>query len=68
MRGHFNYFGVTDNSRALYQFERAVHNLLFKWLNRRSQRRSFHLGALSQVHGAIPAAATGTLSLAVPTG
>lgn len=41
MRGHFNYFGVTDNSRALYQFERAVHNLLFKWLNRRSQRRSF---------------------------
>lgn len=41
MRGQFNYFGVTDNSRALYQFERAVHNLLFKWLNRRSQRRSF---------------------------
>lgn len=41
MRGHFNYFGVTDNSRALYQFERAVRNLLFKWLNRRSQRRSF---------------------------
>lgn len=41
MRGHFNYFGVTDNSRALYQFERLVHNLLFKWLNRRSQCRSF---------------------------
>jgi hypothetical protein len=41
MRGHFNYFGVTDNSRALYQFERSVHELLFKWLNRRSQRRSF---------------------------
>jgi len=41
MRGHFNYFGVTDNSRALYSFERAVQKLLFKWLNRRSQRRSF---------------------------
>jgi group II intron reverse transcriptase/maturase len=41
MRGHFNYFGVTDNSRALYRFEQAVHTLLFKWLNRRSQRRSF---------------------------
>jgi RNA-directed DNA polymerase len=41
MRGHFNYFGVTDNSRALRRFERAVHRLLFKWLNRRSQRRSF---------------------------
>jgi len=41
MRGHFNYFGVTDNSRALYRFGRAVHHHLFKWLNRRSQRRSF---------------------------
>ena len=41
LRGHFNYFGVTDNSRALYLFERKTHNLLFKWLNRRSQRRSF---------------------------
>ncbi|HEY9897313.1 MAG TPA: group II intron maturase-specific domain-containing protein [Candidatus Sericytochromatia bacterium] len=41
MRGHFNYFRVTDNGQALFQFERAVHHLLFKWLNRRSQRRSF---------------------------
>jgi hypothetical protein len=41
MRGHFNYFGVTDNSRALSRFEHAVHRLLFKGLNRRSQRRSF---------------------------
>jgi RNA-directed DNA polymerase len=41
MRGHCNYFGVTDNSRALYRFEHAVYRLLFKGLNRRSQRRSF---------------------------
>ncbi len=41
VRGHLNYFGVTDNSHALKQFRRAVHRLLFKWLNRRSQRRSF---------------------------
>ena len=41
LRGHFNYFGVTDNIRALYRFERAVHVLFLKWLNRRSQRRSF---------------------------
>jgi group II intron reverse transcriptase/maturase len=40
-RGHFNYFGVTDNSRALHRFQWAVQKLLFKWLNRRSQRRSF---------------------------
>jgi hypothetical protein len=41
LRGHFNYFGVTDNSSALARFEHAVHRLVFKWLNRRSQRRSF---------------------------
>ena len=41
MRGHFNYFGVTDNSPALWQFDHAVRRLVFKWLNRRSQRRSF---------------------------
>jgi RNA-directed DNA polymerase len=41
LRGHFNYCGVTDNSRALYRFKEAVRKLLFKWLNRRSQRRSF---------------------------
>jgi len=41
LRGHFNYFGVTDNSQALYRYAREVDKLLFKWLNRRSQRRSF---------------------------
>ena len=41
LRGHFNYFGVTDNSPALQRFVKAVRHLLFKWLNRRSQRRSF---------------------------
>lgn len=41
IRGQLNYFGVTDNSRALQPFRRAVRRLLFKWLNRRSQRRSF---------------------------
>ncbi|NET39210.1 MAG: group II intron reverse transcriptase/maturase [Cyanothece sp. SIO1E1] len=41
LRGHFNYFGVTDNSSALYSFERKAHDLLLKWLNCRSQRRSF---------------------------
>ena len=35
------YSVASHNSRALRRFERAVHRLLFKWLNRRSQRRSF---------------------------
>src|SRR5262249_5197967 len=41
MRGHCNDFGVTDNSPALWQFDHAVQRRVFKWLNRRSQRRRF---------------------------
>jgi group II intron reverse transcriptase/maturase len=41
LRGHCNYFGVTDNSCALHRVERAVPRLLCKWWNRRSPRRSF---------------------------
>jgi len=40
MRGHFNSFGVTDNSRAWWGFDHAVRHRLFTWVNRRSQRRS----------------------------
>jgi Group II intron, maturase-specific domain len=41
IRGHLNYLGVTDNSRALKQFKWAVRRLLCKWLYRWGQRRSF---------------------------
>jgi RNA-directed DNA polymerase len=41
MRGHVNDCGVTDNSLALWQCDHAVRRLVCKWLNRRSQRRSF---------------------------
>ena len=41
LRGHFNYYGVSDNSAALEQFYYKTRQLVFKWLNRRSQRRSF---------------------------
>ncbi len=54
MRGHFNYFGVTDNSRALYRFDRAVPKLLFKWLNRRSQWRSFVWGSCRRYYAWYP--------------
>ena len=39
--GHYAYYGVTDNTRELKNFQNAVKWLLFKWLNRRSQRRSY---------------------------
>ena len=41
LRGHYQYYGITDNSASIntYYFK-SVH-ILFKWLNRRSQKRSY---------------------------
>jgi RNA-directed DNA polymerase len=41
LRGHYNYYGVTDNYRMIHRYYWVVVELLFKWLNRRSQRKSF---------------------------
>jgi RNA-directed DNA polymerase len=35
LRGHYNYYGVTFNTRSLNGFYEAVKRRLFKWLNRR---------------------------------
>ena len=35
LRGHYNYYGVTDNLRGIVRFGEEVKKLLFKWLNRR---------------------------------
>ncbi len=45
MRGHFNYFGVTDNSRALYRFERAVHATPLQVAQSPEPTAQFHVGA-----------------------
>ena len=40
LRGHYGYYGVTDNSPGIGRFHHEAKKLLFKWLNRRSQRKS----------------------------
>jgi RNA-directed DNA polymerase len=40
LRGHYNYFGLTHNRPKLVHFYHEVNRLVFKWLNRRSQRKS----------------------------
>jgi len=40
LEGHIRYYGVSGNYRALSRYVRAASRLLYKWLNRRSQRRS----------------------------
>lgn len=41
LRGHLQYYGVSGNWRSLQEYLYQVRRLLYKWLNRRSQRRSF---------------------------
>lgn len=41
LRGYRNYYGVRGNYRDLNKFFYLMRGLLFKWLNRRSQRGSF---------------------------
>lgn len=41
LRGHYNYYGVIHNSESLWEYWKHVNEVVYKWLNRRSQRRSF---------------------------
>lgn len=41
LRGYWNYYGVIGNSHLTWRYYSTVKQLVFKWLNRRSQRQSF---------------------------
>lgn len=42
VRGHLQYYGVSHNIRSLEGFMYQVERIMFRWLNRRSQKRSFN--------------------------
>jgi RNA-directed DNA polymerase len=41
--GHYNYFGINGNMRWLQKYYRGIVWILYKWINRRSQKRSMSL-------------------------
>lgn len=41
LRGDYNYYGLVGNFDRLREFYEQAMRMLYKWLNRRSQRRSF---------------------------
>ena len=49
LRGHYNYFGVLGNMGDLNQIYNHVVELLYKWLNRRSGRKSMTWVQLKRV-------------------
>ena len=42
LKGYYNYFGFAGNFATLNKFDYAVRVMWYKWLNRRSQRKSFN--------------------------
>ena len=47
LRGYYNYYGVIGNYRRLNEFFTHAMRTLYKWLNRRSQRKSFNYTGFS---------------------
>ena len=39
--GHLNYYAITDNLRKCSAYRHYATRILFKWINRKSQRRSY---------------------------
>ena len=54
--GYYHYSGITDNSVMLGNFKHKVEALLFKWLNRRSQKRSYRWANLYDLLNDFPLA------------
>ncbi len=54
LRGYYNYFGIKGNLKSLSMFLYHVVRILYKWMNRRSQKKSYNwtgfIAALN-VHG-----------------
>lgn len=47
--GHYNYYGVQTNLKRLEEFKYQVERIIFKVLNRRSQRKSFDWDKFSRI-------------------
>ena len=41
LRGHIRYYGVSFNGKSVERFLHQAERIIFKWLNRRSQKKSF---------------------------
>jgi hypothetical protein len=41
LAGHYQYYGISGNARMIERYHHVAKRLVFKWLNRRSQKASF---------------------------
>lgn len=49
LRGHYRYYGITDNYICIADFYYKGMKMLFKWLNRRSQKKSYTWEGFNQM-------------------
>jgi len=42
LRGHINYYGISFNAEHVVKFVYSATRIIYKWLNRRSQKKSFN--------------------------
>ena len=49
LRGYYNYYGVIGNYRGIREFYYQAMKILYKWLNRRSQRKSFNYRVFNEI-------------------
>lgn len=47
--GHYRYYGVTYNVRSLIKFYYCTTTLLYRWMNRRSQKKSYNWEGFKQM-------------------
>jgi group II intron reverse transcriptase/maturase len=48
LTGYLQYYAITDNTPRCWAFDQELKRLLFKWLNRRSQRLSYNWEGFTQ--------------------
>jgi RNA-directed DNA polymerase len=49
LQGHWNYYGVSGNFEMLWKYYHQALEIMFKWLNRRSQRKSCTWGRFMEI-------------------
>lgn len=54
--GYYYYYGITDNIQSLSNFRYRVMKSLYKWLNRRSQKKSYNWNGFNDLLKAYPLA------------
>jgi group II intron reverse transcriptase/maturase len=49
VNGHLSYYAITDNAKRCSNYVYRTTRILYKWLNRKSQRKAYNWGQFNQV-------------------